>query len=241
MTGDGPIRCLGRFDFRFEQWLNHFAGHSPKFDNAVLTFHSTNLTTSAVIVFLIWLAAFDVRRSGRFRERYEVIFASAFFSMLATLAARGIALSLPFRARPIATAALAFDPPTGGSRDLIHWSSFPSDHAALFFGLAVGLLPVSRRIGWVAISWVLAFICFPRLYLGIHWPTDIVAGALIGISFVQLARIPAVRSFTRIKLERFYQRRPALLFALFFLWSYEATVLFEDVRRVLFFCAHRFS
>jgi undecaprenyl-diphosphatase len=241
MAGDGSVRWLNPFDVQIERWLNHFAGHFPKFDRALLTFNSSNLTTSAVIVFLVWLAVFDAHRAGRLRERCEMIFGAAFFAMAGTLVTRAIAVSLPFRARPIATPALSFKQPVEGSMVLIHWSSFPSDHAALFFALAVGLLPVSRRIGWVAVSWVVAFIVFPLLYSGVHWPTDILAGAAIGISFVQLARVPSVRAFTRNKLEMFYQRRPDLLFALFFLWSYETTVLFDDVRRVLFFCARRFS
>jgi undecaprenyl-diphosphatase len=239
MTGDGSTRWLNPFDFRVELWLDHFVGHFPRFDKAVLYCDSTNLTTSVVIVFLLWLAIFDARRPGRLRDRYEMTFASAFFAMLATFIARALALALPFRARPIATPALAFIPPAGGSPVLIHWSSFPSDHAALFFALAVGLFPVSRRIGWVAVSWVTFLICFPRLYLGIHWPTDLLAGAAIGIAVVQFARIPSIRTFARNKIDLLYQQRPALFFAVFFLWSYETAVLFDDVRRVLFFWAHK--
>jgi undecaprenyl-diphosphatase len=237
MTSDGTTRWLNPFDLGLEQWLNHFAGHFPTFDKAVLYCDSLNFVTSAAIMFLVWLAVFDGRRPGRLRDRHEMIFASAFFAMLATLVARAIAFVLPFRARPIATPALAFKAPAGGSMVLIHWSAFPSDHAALFFALAAGLLMVSRRIGLVALSWVVVFVCFPRLYLGVHWPTDILAGAVIGITFVQLARVPSIRAFTRRNIESFYQRRPALFLAIFFLWSYEATILFDDIRRALFFFA----
>jgi undecaprenyl-diphosphatase len=237
MTSESTTRWLNPFDLRIEHWLNHFVGYCPRFDKAVLYCDSTNLTTSAAIVFLVWLAVFDARRPGQLRNRHEMVFASAFFAMLAALAARVIAFVLPFRARPIATPTLAFNPPAGGSMALIRWSAFPSDHAAFLFGLAVSLLMVSRRIGWVAVSWTLIFVCFARLYLGVHWPTDILAGAAIGVTFVQLARVPSVRAFTRRNIENLYQRRPALFLAIFFLWSYEATFLFEDVRRALFFFA----
>ena len=61
-------------------------------------------------------------------------------------------------------------------------SSFPSDHAALFFTLAVGIYFASRRAGWFCfIYYSLLFICLPRVYLGEHYPTDIVAGAAIGM------------------------------------------------------------
>ena len=240
MTGDGSTFWLNPFDLLVEHWLNHFVGHFPLFDKAVLYFESTNLTTGAVIVFLVWLTLFDVRRPGRLRERNEIVFASAFFAMLATLIARALALGLPFRARPIATPALAFIPPAGGSLVLFHWSAFPSDHATLFFALAVGLLPVSRRIGLVAVAWVVFLISFPSLYLGVHWPTDILAGAALGIGMVQLARIPLIRAFTRSCVDHLYEERPAVFFAVLYLWSYETTILFEDVRRVLFLFFHKY-
>lgn len=239
MNVDESNRWLNPFDLGIERWLNHFVGHFPRFDKAVLYCDSTNLATSAVIVFLLWLVIFDGRRPGRLRDRYEMIFASAFLAMLATLIARLIAVSLPFRARPIATPALGFTPPGGGSLVLIHWSAFPSDHAALFFALCAGIFPVSRRIGWVSLSWVSLLVCFPCLYLGVHWPTDLLAGAAIGIAVVQLARVPSLRTFTRSKIDVLYQRHPAFLFAAVFFWSYETTILFDDVRRVLFFWAHK--
>jgi undecaprenyl-diphosphatase len=238
MVAVGPTWWQNSFDFRTEQWLNHFVGHHPWFDKIMLVCDGSNLPSSVVIVFLIWLAVFDARRPGQLRARHELIFASTFFAMLATLAARVLAISLPFRARPIATPSLAFVVPSNDTLVLIHWSSFPSDHATLFFALAVGLLFVSRPLGYIALLWTTFMICLPRLYLGEHWLTDIVVGAIIGICCVQLARIPAVSAFTRRQVERFHDSRPALFFAALFLWSYEGSILFEDIRRVLFL-AHK--
>jgi len=59
---------------------------------------------------------------------------------------------------------------------------FPSDHAVLFFALATGLFMAHRKLGIAAYAWVIVAICFPRLYLGIHWPTDVIAGAAVGVA-----------------------------------------------------------
>ncbi len=241
MLNGGPSLWENSVDVRLELGVNHFVGHASWFDKLVVAWDGTNLATTVVIVLLIWLAVFDWRRPGKLRSSHELVFGSLVFGMAATLAARAIALSLPFRARPMADPHLAFRLPAGGELGLIHWSAFPSDHAALFMALAVGILPVSRRLGWLAIAWTTFFICFPRLYLGVHWPTDLLAGVLIGGVFAQGARIPAFRRFVRNTIERFHNERPALFLALFFVWSYETSILFEDVRRVLFVVAHHFS
>lgn len=58
--------------------------------------------------------------------------------------------------------------------------SFPSGHTLSSFAAAVSLLINKRRIGIFAL--VVAFIiAFSRMYLLVHYPTDILAGMAIGI------------------------------------------------------------
>ncbi|HKG94276.1 MAG TPA: phosphatase PAP2 family protein [Gemmatimonadaceae bacterium] len=65
------------------------------------------------------------------------------------------------------------------------WSSYPSGHAiagvAVLFTIAVLL---HRERGWrwpyAVVAAMLAVSLFSRLYLGVHWPTDVIAGVLIG-------------------------------------------------------------
>jgi len=60
-----------------------------------------------------------------------------------------------------------------------HDPSFPSDHATFAFGVAVALFLSLRRIGIIALIFA-ALIAFARVYVGEHYVTDVLAGAVIG-------------------------------------------------------------
>jgi undecaprenyl-diphosphatase len=57
--------------------------------------------------------------------------------------------------------------------------SFPSDHATAAGAVAVGLLFVNRRWGIVA-SALAVLMAFTRVYVGAHYPGDVVAGLALG-------------------------------------------------------------
>jgi undecaprenyl-diphosphatase len=57
--------------------------------------------------------------------------------------------------------------------------SFPSSHAANSFGVAVLVGLALGRWGWTALLLALA-ISFSRVYVGVHYPLDVTAGALLG-------------------------------------------------------------
>jgi undecaprenyl-diphosphatase len=58
--------------------------------------------------------------------------------------------------------------------------SFPSGHATLFFALAVMVYKHDHR--WGIVMFVLAtLICLARIMAGVHYPLDILAGALLGM------------------------------------------------------------
>ena len=65
-------------------------------------------------------------------------------------------------------------------------ASFPSGHAVFFFALAMGVWFIHRRLGGYML--VLAFfMSVARVMAGVHWPADILAGAVIGITVSVIA------------------------------------------------------
>ena len=70
--------------------------------------------------------------------------------------------------------------------DAHHDFSFPSGHTIASFEAAVVLLLGSRKLGIPAII-LASLIAFSRLYLYVHYPTDVVFGALFGAAYAFIA------------------------------------------------------
>jgi membrane-associated phospholipid phosphatase len=129
------------------------------------------------VFFCVWLLWF-----GSKAEKYRPAIVRALLGMLfAVFVSRSIQDFLPERLRPLNAGDPHFIPPLGVHIDeMEHWSSFPSDHAALFFAFSTALWLTSRTFGALGYAWSVFIICIPRIYSGRHYASDVVAGAAIG-------------------------------------------------------------
>jgi undecaprenyl-diphosphatase len=70
--------------------------------------------------------------------------------------------------------------------------SFPSGHTYASFASSTAILRDNRRFGIPALI-LAALIAFSRLYLYVHYPTDVLAGTLFGILAGWLGHLAALR------------------------------------------------
>src|SRR5262249_5592737 len=152
----------------------------------------------------------------------------------ALVVGRILALSLPFRVRPLHDPLLHFVVPHGlNAGELAGWSSFPSDHAMLFFALATGVFVTARRAGTLLLLHALIVVSLPRVYLGFHPPTDILAGAILGAATALIMTRPYIRDPVTRPLLALLEQRPGTFYALLFFISVQIATMFIGVRQLL--------
>jgi undecaprenyl-diphosphatase len=218
-------------DSRLALYFNHWIGKSPSFDLFVVTVSNLGIVKGGVLVPYFWALWFKISEDGEHLWRRFVI-RTALGACIAILTARILQLTLPFHPRPVFFQALALKIPEQVELGALNrWSSFPSDHMALFTALAFAILLSSRAWGCAALTWVAVMIALPRLYVGIHYLSDILGGAATGCIIMLAAHRYPVMSLENavLTLER---RNSPLFYAIAFLGSYELVTLFNDFRIV---------
>lgn len=214
------------FDTSVAQYVNHFVGVLPHVDSAVAFVSRNDLFKGGVLCPILWMLwAGNDRDADERRIRIVSLLWSCFFALIF---ARGLAVLLPFRLRPQHDPQLHLTLPHGMTLDALSgWSSMPSDHAALFVAFSAGLWFVSRRWGVIALLYTLIAILLPRLYVGLHYPNDLLVGAFVGAFSAWLCNRPVVVRWIARPLFAHYARHPGAVLAALFLVTFQIASMFK--------------
>lgn len=217
------------WDREFVIWLNQFVRQSWTFDQSVYIL-ATNSEFKGYVVaaVLLWLW---FQKGPGMETRRKKLLALLLGCLAAVLAGRLLQLGLPHVPRPKNDPGLGFVLPHGVEAEaLAGWNAFPSDHATLFFGAAAGLWWVSRRWGTFVLVYIFLVVGIGRIYIGYHYPSDILGGGLLGgLVAMGFVKTPCLERVTQPLLDC-GRRFPRAFYAGFFFIVYQLAILFVHLR-----------
>jgi undecaprenyl-diphosphatase len=220
---------INTFDLTVMNYINQFSQYSWRIDKMICFLSDSRLFKGGILITIAWWAWF--KNDERQLHNREHIISTLLCCFLAPAFTKILSETLPFRLRPLHEKSLVFLVPYGMERTTLDgWSSFPSDHAVLFFTISAGLLFVSRKAGALALAYTALFIALPRIYLGLHYLTDIIAGAIIGMTIAILGNIYFVRNKSLNSVVNWSYSKPDIFYPVFFLLTYQIADMFNGFR-----------
>ena len=154
----------GSLDYDLFQTINGLAGRSHAVDGVMVACAKFLPVVFALVLVGLWLTWRPTNQRA------------AFLAGISALVALGIGqligMALP-RPRPYLTHQVnLLIAPTADT-------SFPSDHATLGFAVAVLVWRYNRRAG-IALLFLALVLAFARIFVGAHYPSDVLGGAVLG-------------------------------------------------------------
>ena len=167
--GQALALLLSQFDEEVLHLLNH-AGESLLADAVFVAFTLLGmLTVSLMAAPFLWA-------KGKREPAIDLVLSVIIVSVLIGLVKLAVDRDRPFESLDGAVQTISFYglAETSGS-------SFPSGHAARIFTVAT-IISLNVRFPVRIVAFAIAVVvALSRVFLGLHWPTDVMAGALLGI------------------------------------------------------------
>jgi membrane-associated phospholipid phosphatase len=135
--------------------------------------------------------------------------------------------------RPLMVPEIAAMFPPTFSEYRLDWNTFPSDHMALYFAIALGVYGVRRPLGMALIGWSLVGVGLPRIYAGYHYPLDILGGmAVAAASLVLVWQTRAWLQPLCAKVLRLAVHYPTLAMSAAFILCFQIATVFNTAREL---------
>jgi membrane-associated phospholipid phosphatase len=171
-------------DFTIGRGVNTVVRAHPLLVEILRGFSTWGIVAFGAAVFGLWLLD-PPRRSNVMRRACAAGLAAGALG----LALNQLVIAAWQRPRPYEAHPGGVVPLIAPSRD----PSFPSDHATAAFAIAIAILLVAPKAGRVFLAWAV-LIAASRVLVGAHYPTDVLAGAVVGA----IAAVAVVRSGQRL-------------------------------------------
>lgn len=162
--------AASQFDAGLYRWTVHLTQHTPQPVNDCVRFFSDyGLGVFAVLMLFAWWRSrpADSARMARALAVPLVV--------VVVYAVNDVVKSLFDEVRPCRTLHMV---PLEACPAPNDWA-FPSNHAAIAAAAAVALLFANRRAGWYAVP-VALLMAASRVWIGAHYPHDVLVGLLVG-------------------------------------------------------------
>jgi undecaprenyl-diphosphatase len=165
---------INAIDADLFQDINGLAGKNSFCDEMLKGLAGDYFLPVGICLFLafLWFATGD--RIMRRQNQQAILISLAGIGIANGLVA--LSNHLYFRIRP-------FNEPSLGPVNLLFYrptdSSFPSNFATVLFAIGTAVFTKNRKIGIVLLS-VALLGGFARIYVGVHYPLDVLGGAVIG-------------------------------------------------------------
>lgn len=166
---------VNQLDIITFRWLNSWAGYSSFFDRSVIFFAEYLWYVMVGVVIILVLSTYFLKFRQYRKRHFELLFFTAISAILARFAIAEFIQYFYHHPRPFVV--------LEGVRQLFEHSassSFPSGHASLAFAIAASFYfyyPKTSIIFFLAALGV----GLSRVAAGIHWPSDILGGIVVGM------------------------------------------------------------
>jgi len=226
----GFFELVKNIDLSIYRFVSRFAGNWY-IDRAVDFQESDQIFKGGLVLAAYWWVW--VRRGSDQEKRRKTIISIMFATAVAIIVARTLAAVTPFRVRPVYNANLVHPWSIGINGNFAQLTSFPSDTVTFLCALALGLIILMPRLKVPIVLYTAGWICFPRMYLGYHYASDVVVGALIGVVMVWgFLRVEWLQYAVSSRVVAFADLRPDIFYAAAFLITFELAIIFWDVREL---------